>query len=64
MQSSEELKTTMEKMRLLNRLSDSIELARQEFVKSPSYITAQRMQNLKKQRDAIRRTLPKIREVA
>lgn len=54
----------MEKMRLLNRFSDAIEEARQAFVKQPSYTTAARMQNLKKQREAIRRTLPKLKEVA
>ena len=54
----------MEKMRLLNRFSDAIEEARQAFVKQPSYTTAQRIQNLRKQREAIRRTLPKLREVA
>lgn len=54
----------MEKMRLLNRFSDAIEEARQAFVQQPSYTTAQRIQNLKKQREAIRRTLPKLREVA
>lgn len=54
----------MEKMRLLYRLSDAIEEARQAFVQQPSYSTALRMQNLKKQREAIRRTLPKLREVS
>lgn len=63
-QSSEELERTMEKMRLLNRLSDALEEARQAFVKEPNHKTALAMQNLKKQREAIRRTLPKLREVA
>lgn len=54
----------MEKMRVLNRLSDAIEEARKAFVKNPSYNTAARMQNLRKQRESIRRTLPKLREVS
>lgn len=54
----------MEKMRLLNRMSDAIEEARKAFVQNPTYNTAARMQNLKKQREAIRRTLPKLKEVA
>ena len=54
----------MEKMRLLNRMSDAIEEARKAFVQNPTYNTAVRMQNLKKQREAIRRTLPKLKEVA
>ena len=54
----------MEKMRVLNRLSDAIEEARRKFVENPTAHTALQMQRLKLQRDAIRRTLPKIREVA
>lgn len=64
MQSSEELETTMEKMRILNRLADALEAARHAFVLSPNHKTALAMQNIKKQREAIRRTLPKLREVA
>jgi hypothetical protein len=64
MQSSEELERTMEKMRILNRLADALEVARQAFVASPNHKTALSMQNIKKQREAIRRTLPKLREVA
>lgn len=54
----------MEKMRILNRLADALEIARHAFVQNPSHKTALAMQNIKKQREAIRRTLPKLREVA
>lgn len=54
----------MDKMRIINRLSDALEVARQAFVKTPCHKTALAMQNIKKQREAIRRTLPKLREVA
>lgn len=54
----------MEKMHILNRLSDALEEARRAFVKEPNYRNAQNMQRIKKQREAIRRTLPKLREVA
>lgn len=64
MQSSEELERTMDKMRIINRLSDALEEARRAFMKTPNYKTALAMQNLKKQRESIRRTLPKLREVA
>lgn len=64
MQSSEELETTMEKMRILNRLADALEIARHAFVQNPSHKTALAMQKINKQREAIRRTLPKLREVA
>jgi hypothetical protein len=64
MQSSEELETTMEKMRILNRLADALETARHAFVQSPNHKTSLAMQNINKQREAIRRTLPKLREVA
>lgn len=64
MQSSEELERTMDKMRIINRLSDALEEARRAFMKTPNHTTALAMQNLKKQREAIRRTLPKLREVA
>ena len=64
MQSSEERERLMEKMRILNRLSDAIEEARQAFVKEPSHKTALAMQRLKLQREAIRRTLPKLQVAA
>lgn len=54
----------MDKMRIINRLSDALEEARRAFMKTPNHTTALAMQNLKKQREAIRRTLPKLREVA
>lgn len=54
----------MEKMRLLNRLSDAIEEARRQFVSNPTAQTALQMQRLKRQRESIRRTLPKLQEVS
>lgn len=54
----------MEKMRILNRLSDALEEARRQFMQTPNYQTALQMQRIKRQRDDIRRTLPKLREVA
>lgn len=64
MQYSEEHEVLMEKMRILNRLSDAIDTARQSFVKTPNHKTALQLQQLQRQREAIRRTLPKLREVA
>ncbi len=54
----------MEKMRILNRLSDAIEEARQVFAAAPNAKAATRIQQLQRQRDAIRRTLPKLKEAA
>ncbi len=54
----------MEKMRILNRLSDALEEARRQFMQTPNYQTALQMQRVKRQRADIRRTLPKLREVA
>lgn len=57
----EELKNKMEKIR---QLVDAEEVARQAFVKEPTYNNAWCMQRLRRQRQDIMRTLPKIREVA
>lgn len=53
-----------EKMRLLNRLADAIITAQQTFAVEPTGPNALAIQQLQHQREAIRRTLPKIREVA
>jgi hypothetical protein len=60
----QEREILMEKMRILNRLSDAIEEARQVFAAAPNAKAATRIQQLQRQRDAIRRTLPKLKEAA
>lgn len=52
-----------DKMRVLNRLSDSIDRARRTFVNDPNYKNALAIQHLERQRKDIRRTLPKLKEV-
>jgi hypothetical protein len=58
---NDELAKKMEKIR---QLVDAEEAARQAFVVNPTHGTALAVQSLKRQRDALRKTLPKIREAA
>lgn len=56
-----ELNAKMEKIR---QLVDAEEVARQAFVKEPTYNHQLAINRLKRQRHDIMRTLPKIREAA
>lgn len=58
---NDELVNKMEKIR---QLIDAEEVARQTFVKQPTYNNALAVQRLRRQRDDIRKTLPAIREAA
>lgn len=53
-----------EKMEKIEKLVDAEEVARQAFVKEPTYKNAVAIQMLKRQRNDIRKTLPPIREAA
>ncbi len=58
---NDELAKKMEKIR---QLVDAEEVARQAFVKEPTYNNAVAIQRLQRQRKDIRRTLPAIKEAA
>ena len=48
----------LDKVQKLKALSDAIIKAKHELAKSPSYNAAAALQDLQRQRDALRRTLP------
>jgi len=54
----------VKKMEKIRQLVDAEEVARQAFVVDPTHKNAVAIQKLKQQRNAIRRTLPAIREAA
>ena len=52
------------KMDLAQRYSDAIIEAQRVFKANPTYENAQRIQRMKKQRDALMRLMPKMRSVS